>query len=90
MNNNDSYAAWLEKRRTVEPSSDFNKNVLTQISLVAQMKSEAKPGWELARWLEWISLRPLIQAALVIVGFVAGMARLVAIFQIILSPLVVK
>ena len=90
MNNNDPYASWLEKRRIIEPSPEFTKNVLTQISLAAQKKSEAKPGWQLARWLEWISLRPLIQAALVIVGFVAGMARLAAIFQIILSPLVVK
>ena len=90
MNENDPYAAWLNQRRAVEPSPEFAQKVLAQIALAPQKQRAPRPVWPWDRWLEWIldwiSLRPLLQAALLVIGLVAGMARLAAIFQIILSP----
>jgi hypothetical protein len=85
MNKNDSYQSWLEKRRSTEISREFSKDVIDRISLYEQKQRETKPGWEMARWLEWVSLTPLMQTALIIAGIVVGAARWIAALQIILS-----
>ena len=58
---------------------------MDRISLYEQKQRETKPGWEMSRWLEWVSLKPLMQTALIIVGLLVGAARLIASLQIILS-----
>ena len=84
MNKNNSYQSWLEKRRSTELSQEFSKDVLARISLYEQQRA-SKPGWDMARWLEWISMRPVVQTALILAGLVLGAARWLAALEIIFS-----
>lgn len=86
MNSRDAYQSWQEKSRSVEISDEFAKGVMKQISLHEAQPWAAKPGLEMfQRWLEWVAHRPLVQAALLVVALIAGAARLLATWQIILS-----
>ena len=82
MNKNDAYQSWLEKRKSTDVSSEFPKNVLVRISLYEKQRAAR---WDMARWLEWISLRPVLQTALIIAGLVLGAARWLAALNIIFS-----
>ncbi len=86
MNNRDAYQSWLEARRRLEPSAGFEKGVMKQISPPGPAPRAAKPGPELfQRWLEWVARHPLVKAALLVVALLAGAARLLATWQIMLS-----
>lgn len=85
MNNNDLYQSWLEKKKNVGPRADFSKNITTRILQYEQKKHTPKSRWEISEWLEWISLRPVMQTALITAGFIAGAVRLVLTLKIILS-----
>jgi hypothetical protein len=87
MNNNDPYQSWLEKSRNIELSPDFSREVMARISVYEHERGEGttrKPDL-LHWWLEWVSLHPVVQTALIVVGFLLGVARLVVSSQIILS-----
>jgi hypothetical protein len=86
MNSHDAYQSWLAMSRSVEPSAGFAQDVMKQISLDNRRPGTAKPGLEIfQRWLEWVTHRPLVQAALLVVALIAGAARLLVTWQIILS-----
>jgi hypothetical protein len=85
MNDNDIYQSWLESRRSSASAGDLSKKVVAQI-LQDQRATRAKRQkrkWEIDRWLEWISLRPLMQTAMILIAFVAGALRLAWILQIV-------
>ena len=87
MDKNDPYESWLEKSRDIEVSPDFSREVMARISGYEQKGSEGaarKPDL-LHGWLEWVSLHPLVQTALIVAGLLFGVARLVTSLQIILS-----
>jgi len=87
MDKNDPYESWLEKSRDIEVSPDFSREVMARISGYEQNGSEGaarKPDL-LHGWLEWVSLHPLVQTALIVAGLLFGVARLVTSLQIILS-----
>jgi hypothetical protein len=86
MGPDDSYSSWLDKRRSVEISLEFSKSVAVQIARDERNRRGARPRQEiLRRWLEWVSLRPLAQMAIIVAGVVLGAVRLLATLQIILS-----
>jgi hypothetical protein len=82
MNSRDPYQSWLEKCRNVEVSSEFSKGILEQISL-SEPKQHAPTL--IQRWIEWVSLHPLIKAAILIVALAVSAARMLATLEIILS-----
>jgi hypothetical protein len=86
MNNNDPYESWLEKSRDIEVSLNFSREVMARISDYEHETSEEtrKPDL-LHRWLEWVSLHPVVQTALIVAGLLLGVARLVVSLQFILS-----
>jgi hypothetical protein len=87
MNNNDPYRSWLEKSRNIEISQDFSREVMARISGYEHARGEGttrKPDL-LPWWLEWVSLHPVVQTALIVAGLLLGVARLVVSLQIILS-----
>lgn len=86
MNNPDSYQAWLAGRRNVTVSAEFPRGVMLQISRGEQPPRAAMPGHDrLQRWLEWVSLRPLAKAALLLAALILGAVRIFVTLQIILS-----
>jgi hypothetical protein len=87
MNNNDPYQSWLEKSRNIEVSPDFSHEVMVRISGSEHVRGDGptrKPDL-LHRWLEWVSLHPVVQAALIVASLLLGLARLVVSLQVILS-----
>ena len=87
MNNDDPYESWLEKSRDIEVSPDFSCEVMSRIYRYEQERGEGtarKPDL-LHGWLEWISLHPVVQTALIVAGLFLGVARLIVSLQIILS-----
>ena len=92
MNSNDPYQSWLEKRRNIEVSSDFSREVMARISDYEhqrgipgrEQKTELVWVW-LGGLVEWISLHPVVQTALIATGLLLGAARWVLSSQIILS-----
>jgi hypothetical protein len=85
MNDNDPYQSWLEKRRNPAFSDDFSKKVVDQIlrNEQARRRPLPDPKWEIDRWLEWISLRPWMQTAMIAGALVAGVLRWILILQIV-------
>ena len=87
MNNDDPYESWLEKSRDIEVSPDFSQEVMARISDFERERGEGatrKPD-PLHGWLEWVSLHPVVQTALIVAGLFLGVARLIVSLQIILS-----
>jgi hypothetical protein len=80
MNDIDAYQSWLEKRRSLESSPEFPKNVAGRIALYEQKRREI-----LRRWLDWVSLRPLAQTAIIAAGLLMSAVRLMATLRILLS-----
>jgi hypothetical protein len=85
MNENDPYQSWVEKRRGVAFPDGFSKKILGQILRNEKATRQPKPKWELGRWIEWISLRPGMQTAVIATAFLAGALRLIVILQIVFS-----
>lgn len=90
MNSNDPYQSWLEKSRNIEVSPDFSREVMARISRYEHERGERTarkpdllPEW--LDWLDWISLHPVVQTALIVAGFLLGVARLIGSLQMILS-----
>ena len=85
MNDNDIYQSWLESRRSSALASDLSKKVVAQIlqDQRATRVKQQRRKWVIERWLEWISLRPLMQTAMILIAFVAGALRLAWILQIV-------
>lgn len=82
MNSRDTYQSWLEARRSVGVSDGFQNAVMKRVSALG--RGRRAPG-ALHRWLEWVSVRPLIQAAILAAALLLGAARMVATLQIVLS-----
>jgi hypothetical protein len=86
MHSRDAYQTWLVKSRSVQLSDGFAQGVMKQISRDAEQRQAAMPDRELfQRWLEWVAHHPLVQTALLVGALIAGAARLLATWQIILS-----
>jgi type VI protein secretion system component VasK len=86
MNNRTDYDSWLKKRRSVELSSDFAHAVMKQVALHERERRTANPELEMfRRWLERMAHHPLVKLALLVVALVAGIARFLATWQIVLS-----
>jgi hypothetical protein len=85
MNENDQYQSWVEKRRSVVFPDDFSKKIVGQILRSEHATRQPKPKWELGRWIEWISLRPHIQTAMIAIAFLAGALRFFLILQMVFS-----
>lgn len=86
-NSNDPYQAWLEKSRNIEVSPGFSRGVMARISGCENERGEESMRKRdlLRGWLEWISLHPVVQTALIATGLILGVARWVLSSQIILS-----
>jgi hypothetical protein len=85
MNDNDIYQSWVESRRNSASASNLSEKVVAQIlqDQRARRAKQQKRKWAIDRWLEWISLRPLMQTAMILAACVAGALRLVWILQIV-------
>jgi hypothetical protein len=85
MNENDPYQSWVQKRRDVVFPDGLSKKIVGQILRNEQATRQPKAKWISGRWIEWISLRPAIQTALIAIAFLAGTMRLILILQMVLS-----
>jgi hypothetical protein len=85
MNDNDPYQSWVQKRRGLIFPDGFSKKIVGQILRSEQAVRQPKPKWELGRWIEWISLRPIMQTVIIALAFLAGALRLILILQMVFS-----
>jgi hypothetical protein len=87
MNNTDPYESWLERKRDVQPSPELIDNIMDRVlTLDAEQRTAVtRPPPRIQRLLQWISLRPFAQAAVIAAGGIIGVLRLFAAFQFILS-----
>jgi hypothetical protein len=83
MNDNDPYQSWLEKRRSLDVSDGFSKKIVAQIRRDQQARQRQNPNRPIALLLEWISLRPLAQSAIITAAAIAGALRVILILQIV-------
>jgi hypothetical protein len=82
----DPFSSWLAAKRSVAVSQEFSSDVMRQIALCEENRRTAYSGREmLQRWLDWVSLRPVLKAALLCGALLAGAARIYATLQIIFS-----
>ena len=82
MNNRETYQSWLVERRSVGAPDGFSNKVKERISACGQ--HHRAPG-ALHRWVEWVSVHPFIQAALLVTALFLGAARMLATLEIVLS-----
>jgi len=82
MNSTDPYQSWLEMCRNVEVSGEFSKGILAQISISEPKQHEPTL---IQRWMEWVSIHPLLKAAILIVALGVSAARMLGTLEIILS-----
>jgi hypothetical protein len=85
MNENDPYQSWVQKRQRVVFPDGFSQKIVGQILRNEQATRQPKPKRVLSPWIEWISLRPIMQTAIIAIAFLAGALRLILILQIVFS-----
>lgn len=83
MRSEEVYKAWKEEKHQIEISKSFADEVMNQVYQYEQEKSG--PMFSLRRLVDFISVHPLAQAALVMAGAVTGFIRLVLMILMILS-----
>lgn len=86
MSNPDLYQLWLQRRRLPKTTPEIVDSVMDRVFAEHEAKlcSTARHP-SVDRVLEWISLRPVAQAAVLALGFAVGLLRLFATLQFLLS-----
>lgn len=74
MNSEEIYNAWREEKSRIETRKEFSNEVMGQIYQYERQKR--KPLLLGRRLLELISAHPLVKAAVVTIGAVAGIVRI--------------
>ncbi|MFC1737566.1 hypothetical protein ACFL1G_00770 [Planctomycetota bacterium] len=82
MNSEEIYNKWKAQRIQIDIADDFADEVMTQIYRCEEKRR--KPLLDIQRFVEFISTHPLVKAAMITVGAVIGVAKLVLIIQVLL------
>ena len=82
MKNEELYEAWKETRRKVVPSEDFINKVVNHAYEYEQKK---KTSFSMKRLIDFVSVHPFAQVALIAIGFMSGFMRMLFIIITILS-----
>jgi hypothetical protein len=81
MKNQDIYNAWKEKNMQIDITEDFADSVMDTIR--RHRKHRLKLLLDLQRFIEVFSHNPITQAALLVAGTTAGVARIALVFSML-------
>lgn len=81
----DPYNSWLEKKRRIEADGGLTDRIMNRIANAEVTSAEPAFARGLARLIEWVSLRPWMQAVALLCGLTLGIFHLLAAIQFLLS-----
>jgi hypothetical protein len=82
MKSQDIYNAWKQQKSHIEITDSFEDNLMKRIHQYEQNKP--KPIFDFQPLIDFISARPLAQAALIIAAAITGLARVAFMVGVVL------
>ena len=77
------YDLWKNKKSHPEIDHDFSDTIMERVNLYEQKKRT--PFFDMYKIIDFISIRPLAQAALFTIGAITGFVRFVFIVKMVLE-----